>query len=236
MLNSGPFHLSESMSPHPSTSESKAEAYDFLIFDLDGTLSDPAVGVLRSINYSLQHFGYSLIDEDAISACIGPPIEQTFARLSDSTSQAHVAALVARYRERYADVGYAENELYPGVRDALETLALRGLKLGVCTSKRADFAERILSMFDLRKHFEFVSGGEDGIPKWSHLQDLLTSGRAPHSAVMIGDRAIDILAGRDNGLRTIGVLWGHGSEAELRSANANRLLHEPTELQGLADD
>lgn len=209
--------------------------YPFLIFDLDGTLSDPAVGVLRSINHALGHFGYALVPPDAISACIGPPIDQTFARLSGSGDPAHVAALVARYRERYAQTGYAENVLYPGIPDVLEVLGSLGVEMGVCTSKRVDFAERILTMFGLRSHFRFVSGGEDGASKSDHLRDLLRHGLAPRDALMIGDRAVDIEAARTNGLVAAGVLWGHGSEAELRHAGADHLLATPPDLRRLLD-
>ena len=206
----------------------------FLVFDLDGTLSDPAVGVLRSINHALGHFGYPALPAADISACIGPPIDQTFARLSGSADAGHVAALVARYRERYAATGYAENTLYTGIVDVLATLADRGVPMGVCTSKRVDFAERILRLFGLREHFTFVSGGEDGASKSQHLAALVRGGQVPGGSTMIGDRAIDVLAGRDNGLRTVGVLWGHGSRAELHAAGADVLVDSPAELAHLA--
>jgi phosphoglycolate phosphatase len=207
--------------------------HPFLIFDLDGTLSDPAVGVLRSINHALDCFGYPTVPPDRISDYIGPPIDQTFAQLAGSAAPQHVAELVACYRERYSAEGYAQNVLYPGIPDALEVLRQRSVSMGVCTSKRVDFAERILNMFDLRRYFVFVSGGEDGRTKTHHLRELLASGHVPHNAIMIGDRAVDVHAGRDNGLGTVGVLWGHGSEVELREAGAGTLLTHPGELPDL---
>jgi len=202
----------------------------FLIFDLDGTLSDPAVGVLRSINHSLSHFGYPELPPERISECIGPPIDHTFARLSGSTDAAHVRELVAKYRERYSDVGYAENVLYDGIADVLATLHARDVPMGVCTSKRVDFAERILTMFALRSYFRFVSGGEDGASKAEHLGNLVNDGVAPKHAIMIGDRAVDIEAAHHSGLTSAGVVWGHGSEAELRRAGAHHLFFTPREI------
>jgi phosphoglycolate phosphatase len=144
-------------------------------------------------------------------------------------------ALVAKFRERYADVGYSENSLYPGVPDALDRLFRRGTRLGLCTSKRIDFAERILTMFGLRAHFEFVSGGDVGVAKAVQLSQLLKGGLAGPGSTMVGDRAIDIVAGKTNALRAIGVLWGHGSESELADAGADRLLSDPIQLEVLAD-
>jgi phosphoglycolate phosphatase len=206
---------------------------DHLILDLDGTLSDPSVGLLRSINYALTNFSYPAVSPAEISAYIGPPIDVTFRRLSQSTSEGHVLALVAKFRERYADIGYAENTLYPGIVDALDGLFQRGVRLGLCTSKRVDIAEKVLTMFGLREYFAFVSGGDVGVSKAVQLSAILADRLAGPGSTMIGDRAFDVVAGKANSLRTIGVLWGHGSEAELVDAGADRVLAEPMELDQL---
>src|ERR1039457_1455605 len=91
----------------------------FCIFDLDGTISDPAVGIGRSLNYALQGFGYSPIEESEVSQFIGPPLDQTFESIVGSATPGHIAALVFKYRERYADVGFSENVIYPGIPEAL---------------------------------------------------------------------------------------------------------------------
>jgi len=202
----------------------------FLVFDLDGTLSDPAVGIGRSINYALAHFGYATIADEDVSQAIGPPLDVTFAALSGSASPAHVAELVFKYRERYADVGYAENVLYAGIPEALEVLATAGVPMGVCTSKRTDFAERILKLFSLRQHFQFVSGGDIGVLKWQQLADLLVQQQITPASTMVGDRAVDVESAKANGLRSVGVLWGHGSEAELTRTGPVRLLTSPHQL------
>lgn len=206
-----------------------------LIFDLDGTISDPALGTLRSINYALRSFGYPELLESEISAYIGPPIDLTFKGLTRSDSEVHILALVAKFRERYAEVGYSENVLYPGIDAAVDDLVRRGVRLGLCTSKRVDFADRILTLFGLRGHFEFVCGGDVGIAKTAQLSRLLADGVAGPGSTMVGDRAIDVLAGKTNALRSIGVLWGHGSESELVDAGADRVLSEPSQLAELAD-
>ena len=144
--------------------------------------------------------------------------------------------MVSKYRERYADIGYSENTIYPGIAEALRSLDFAGVPLGICTSKRADFAESILSLFGIRQYFRFVSGGDIGIPKSSQLASLLGDGVIAESSTMIGDRAIDILAAKANGLCSIGVLWGHGSAAELRGVSPDALLEFPHELSRLAKD
>ncbi len=206
----------------------------YLVFDLDGTISDPALGVARSINYALREFGLDPIPEDSVSDYIGPGIDNAFRRLVPPETEGRVPELVAKFRERYADVGYAENVLYPEIPEALQYLLNEGMTLGVCTTKRVDFAERILRHFELRDCFQFVSGGDVGIAKHQQLETLLLDGVITASASMIGDRVFDVLAAHANGMRSVGVLWGHGTEAELVEADAQVLLSQPRELMELA--
>ena len=109
--------------------------HDVVLFDLDGTLSDPLEGIARSLNYALGHFGYEALAFDQVAAFVGPPLDQTFRAITGLTAEAQVNEFVAKYRERYAEIGYAENVLYPGVRDALATLCNAGVRMAVCTSK-----------------------------------------------------------------------------------------------------
>ncbi len=111
-----------------------------------------------------------------------------------------------------------------------QQLRERGVTLGVCTTKRVDFAEQILALFGLREHFAFVSGGDIGVRKADQLRSLRAAGALGEAATMIGDRDIDILAAHANGLRAVGVLWGHGSAAELLAARPHLLLGAPGEL------
>jgi phosphoglycolate phosphatase len=120
--------------------------------------------------------------------------------------------------------------LYPGIVDALDALGEAGIPLGICTSKRTDFAERILAMFGLRSRFRFISGGDVGVDKWRQIETLLAQGLISASTVMVGDRAIDLVAAHRNGLSAAGVLWGHGSREELEREQPRYLLSEPSGL------
>ena len=205
-----------------------------LVFDLDGTISDPLLGIARSVDFALVALGYPAVPQARVAALIGQPLDDTFRALASGASGEQLRSLVARYRERYADVGYAENSLYDGVREALRDLSDRGISLGICTSKREDFAARILEHFSIRAHFLFVSGGDVGVRKEQQLAELRVAGRVLTTSRMIGDRAVDISAARANGLSSVGVLWGYGSERELTNAGADLLLAEPTQLSQLA--
>jgi phosphoglycolate phosphatase len=145
----------------------------FYIFDLDGTISDPVVGIGRSLNHALEYFGYPHIKESEVSQYVGPPLDQTFESIVGSASSEQVAALVSKYRERYADIGFSENVIYPDIPEVLRALEGSGIPIGLCTSKRADFADRILELFGIREHFRFISGGDIGIRKSDQLAHLL---------------------------------------------------------------
>lgn len=205
-----------------------------LVFDLDGTISDPTLGTGRSMNYALSAFGYPAISAEDVPRYIGPPLDDAFRSIAPGASAGTIVDMIATYRERYGEVGYAENLLYPGIPEALQHLASHGVRMGICTSKRVDFAERILTLFELRTYFAFISGGVIGVGKNEQLRSLIEQGTVSPDAAMIGDRAIDVLAARANGLRSIGVLWGHGSREELAAVVPDQLLESPMELKGLA--
>jgi phosphoglycolate phosphatase len=210
------------------------ESHRAVLFDLDGTISDPILGIGRSINYALVGMGYEPRDPAELAIHIGPPLEHAFRALTGEDSPARVSEFVARYRERYGEVGYSENVLYPGIPEALAGLAEAGLRLGVCTSKRVDFAEKILDMFGLRSLFGIVSGGEIGTEKWQQIESLLGERLIDASTVMVGDRSVDLIAAHRNGMASAGVLWGYGSRAELEPEKPRYLLNSPSELQLLA--
>ncbi|MEM1113446.1 MAG: HAD hydrolase-like protein [Pseudomonadota bacterium] len=201
-----------------------------LILDLDGTISDPSLGISRCFNHALSAFGYEPVSEQRVSEQIGPPLDQAFLKLVPGISEREVPNLVAKYRERYGELGYAENTLYPGMPEALQALAASGLRLGVCTSKRRDFALKILAMFEVLDVFEFVDGGDIGVTKQSQLAGLLASGEIDQHSIMVGDRSVDIVSARRNDLRAIGVLWGFGSEAELAEASPVKILERVEQL------
>lgn len=205
--------------------------YEWLLFDLDGTLSDPAEGFVNSMNHALLAHNYAPRPAAELTPHIGPPLEVTLAKLTGSEDSTHIRALVDKYRERYAETGYAENALYSGIAETLTQLSqIDGIRLGVCTSKRADFAERILQQFDLHHYFEFVSGGDVGIAKWQQLEELLSDNTISTRSLMIGDRHFDLSAAAKNQLPSAGVLWGYGSRAELNEHNPVHLFARPEEI------
>lgn len=206
----------------------------FLIFDLDGTLSDPKDGIVRSINYALEAHGFDSRSEAELLTCIGPPLDASFRELLQTADESLVSSLVKKYRERYADVGFAENCLYDGVFDSLRSLYGEH-PLAVCTSKPVAFACKIIEMFDLDGFFEFVDGGDVGISKVTQLSDLRAKGLVGPGSVMVGDRMFDLRAAHENGLSSVGVLWGYGSVEELSAEKPVMLLDRPQGLLSLRD-
>ena len=209
---------------------------DYYIFDLDGTISDPKVGIARSINFALECHDFESKDEDEIGKLIGLPLDQMYAQLIDVTEPSLVSSLVVKYRERYTEIGYAENRMYDGMEASLRFLdSQTASHLGICTTKPVDMAQKILEMFELDQLFEFVSGGVIGIEKHQQLERLLHDGTISRSSLMIGDRFIDIRAARHNQLRSAAVLWGYGSRAELEREEPSYLLQSPSQIKELVD-
>ena len=205
--------------------------HDILIFDLDGTISDPKDGIVRSVNYALESFDFKPRSDVEISQFIGPPLNEMFESLTQITDPATTSSLISKYRERYADIGYSENTLYEGIRDSLMTLYDEGAnRLAICTSKRRDFAIKILEMFELFELFEFINGGDVGIEKWQQLGGLLESGSISSKSLMIGDRYLDLTAAHSNNLNSAGVLWGYGSEEEIQKEKPMYIFNSTQQL------
>jgi len=203
-----------------------------IIFDLDGTLTDPALGFVRSVNFSLESHGISPVEEDDLKKFIGPPLDGAFREILHLDQDKDVSSFISKYRERYSEVGFSENILYDGIPDVLVTLRRLGFRLGVCTSKRVDFAERILTLFDIRQHFEFVNGAEVGVKKSSQLKELKDQNFVNSRSIMIGDRNVDIEAAKANSMRSVGVLYGYGSKQEIEDAHPEWIAKDP---KGLLD-
>ncbi len=203
---------------------------DCIIFDLDGTISDPSEGIAKCVNHALERYGYEPVDPGRVAPLIGPPLTEIFEELLGTVDDDRMLGLVAAYRERYAETGYRENVLYDGIRETVVALAASGYRMGICTSKRADYAAKIVDMFGLSACFEFVDGGDIHIKKYMQLERLVADGLDAGRAVMIGDRAVDIDAGKRNGLSTVAVHWGFGAPEELASANADYSVQTPGEL------
>jgi phosphoglycolate phosphatase len=169
-----------------------------------------------------------------LASYIGPPLRGTFATLLDTSDSERIEEAVRLYRQRFADTGLYENTVYEGVPAMLETVGRVARAAYIVTSKPAVYAKRIVSHFKLDHHFRKVYGAElDG--RWDDKAELLahllaTERVGPSASLMVGDRAADIMAAKANKVRSIGVLWGYGSEAELKEAGADVLCRTPSEL------
>ena len=205
-----------------------------LLFDLDGTLTDPSVGIVACLRYALERLGRPAPPDPELAAMIGPPLRGNFAALLGSRDPALIERAVSLYRERFGETGLFENRVYPGVPEMLEQARRQAEALFVATSKPTVYAERIVERFGLARHFRRVHGAElagrfeDKRDLVAHL--LATEGIAAGAAVMIGDRAVDVQAARANAVRSVGALWGFGGDGELRGADA--LCAAPPELAG----
>ncbi|MGF1458983.1 MAG: HAD hydrolase-like protein [Leptolyngbyaceae cyanobacterium] len=202
-----------------------------LLFDLDGTLTNPQLGIFTCICHALTTLDMPIPAEPELALWIGPPLyDSFFALLGD---RARAAQAVTLYRNRFATVGLYENAVYADIPTVLATLTEHHVAW-VCTSKPQVFACKIVEHFDLRDFFAGVYGSElngDRARKSDLIAHLLQQENIPtNAAVMIGDRHYDVAGGRHHGLATLGVTWGFGSVAELTAAGAKRLCHHPTEL------
>jgi len=205
-----------------------------LLFDLDGTLTDSARGIAKSMVYAMERLGRIAPDRAVLQRQIGPPIRDTFVDLLESPSSSTEPHLpdeaVRLFRERYADVGLFENAVYEGVHELL--IELSGHRLFVATSKAVPYAKRIMQHFGLADHFDAIYGS-DLNGSLTHKPELvahiLRDQRIdPTDSVMIGDTAFDMQAGRECGLTTIGVTWGYGRD--LIEAGADHIVDAPHAL------
>jgi phosphoglycolate phosphatase len=203
-----------------------------LLFDLDGTLTDPKPGITGCIRFALENLKASCPTDDLLARYIGPPLRRTFAELLSTTDTEVIENAITLYRQRFADIGLYENEVYEGIPELLEQT--KEAAVYIATAKPRVYAERIVAHFGMSHHFQKVYGAElDG--RWENKADLLRHLFAeenilPEDAVMIGDRAVDIEAARANGVASIGVLWGYGTHNELEKAGADHLCRTPDEL------
>lgn len=208
-----------------------------LLFDLDGTLTDPAEGFTRSIRYALEPTGVAEPNDAALVGYIGPPLRNTIMTLLGTDNTQQVEQAVGRYRQRYRESGMFENRVYDGVPNALQTLHQAGTQMFVATSKMTDFAKAILQHFSLDHYFVGIYGSLPGAlldNKKLLLEHIIrTEAITPATTTMIGDRDIDMIAARATNCRAVGVAWGYGSLRELQEAGAELILDSPAQLSTL---
>lgn len=196
----------------------------YILFDLDGTLTNPQEGITNSVAYALEHFGIHTEDNATLNKYIGPPLRQSFMEFAGlSEEDSHIG--MTKYREYFGPKGIYENVVYDGITELLELLKNKGYKIVLATSKPWIYAEMILEKFQLKKYFDFVAGSElNGVRtnKADVIEYAINKyGIDIKDAVMIGDRKHDILGAKKNNLKTIGVLYGFGTKEELQDAGAD---------------
>ncbi len=209
--------------------------YDILLFDLDGTLTDPGLGITNAVMYSLEKFGLPVPQRQELYKMIGPPLTWSYQTYFGFSEEKSVEA-VKYYREHYGTIGLLENEVYPGIPELLKKLRAAGKTLCVATSKPEKYAGIILEHFGLAESFHYICGASfDGKIGTKHEvieYALERMGRPERSRVlMIGDREHDILGAKAAGLGSLGVLYGYGDRAEHEKAGADAIVESVEALE-----
>lgn len=208
--------------------------YDTILFDLDGTLVDTGLGITNSVMYALEKFGIEVTDRASLYKFIGPPLHKSFENFCGFTPEKAMQA-VEFYREYYKDKGIFEVEMYAGLETTLEKLYNAGKTLLVTTSKPEVFAKKILEHLGIEKYFKVIAGSNlDGTRtvkaevisyalEQCNITDLST-------VIIVGDREYDIIGANEIGIDSMGVLFGYGSEDELKNAGATYLAKSTADI------
>ena len=205
-----------------------------ILFDLDGTLTDPGLGITNSVIHALGRLGIEAPPREELYDFVGPPLLDSFGKYFHMTPDEARHAM-GLYREYFAEYGLFENEVYEGIPEMLSHLKNEGKSLMLATSKPEAFARRILDHFSLSSYFDFIGGSDmEQVrgTKAAVIAYVLQSTRTdPADCIMIGDRSHDVAGAKANEIDTIGVLWGYGSEKELTDAGALALASAPQHLE-----
>ncbi len=215
----------------------KGAAFKNLLFDLDGTLTDPALGITSAAQYALGRMGIEIADRSTLTWLIGPPLIGSF---EEGFGLTHLQALEALgyYREYFSEKGIFENRIYPGIPELLSDLRAAGRRMMVATSKPEEFTHRILEHFGIARYFDFVGGNtmDESRPTKADVVSHVLRSRsdaAPENTLMIGDRKYDVEGARAFGLDCAGVLYGYGSREELEQAKARYIVESVAALRDL---
>lgn len=208
--------------------------YKFILFDLDGTITDPKLGITKSVQYALRHFNIDVSNLDSLIPFIGPPLKDSFMNFY-GFNETDAMEAIEKYREYFTDTGIFENSLFDGMPELFQGLINNGKTLIIASSKPTVFVRRILEHFKISKYFIFVSGSElDGtrslkseVIRYALNQNNITE---VDKVVMVGDRRHDVEGAREEGIDSVGVLFGYGSYDELNNAGATYLANNIKEL------
>ena len=209
-------------------------AYNYIFFDLDGTLTDPERGLLESFAYGLGKMGIKWAHKKELRRFIGPPLYTEWQEVYGFTPEESSRALDF-FTEYYQVYGWWDNTIYGGVREMLSALKAAGKKIILATSKPEFFARKILKLFDIEQYFDFIAGAiADKIrdKKWEVLEHAYASIGAPDKSecLMVGDRKFDAEGAAICGIKSIGVLYGHGTLEELSSSTFEALMQTPDDV------
>jgi phosphoglycolate phosphatase len=217
--------------------EFNMDKYKVILFDLDGTLSDPKVGITKSVQYALQKMDIDEPDIDKLECFIGPPLQVSFAEYYNF-DKANTQKAIDLYRERFKEKGLFENELYSNISLLLKSLKEQQFTLVVATSKPTVFAEQILNYFNIDQYFELVVGSNlDGTRASKteiiqYILDMYTEHKLD-DFIMIGDRKHDIIGANNTGIDSIGVTYGYGSFDELSHSNPSHIVKSVDQLKDI---
>ena len=193
-----------------------------IFFDLDGTLTDSSPGILRCINHALMELGHGPVTDGRLRGMIGAPLTRIFSDVLGGEDEVLLDRAVAAYRIRFNEVGIFENALYPGVAEVLESLCRTGHTLQIVTAKPAVAARRVAVHFGIVSFFRALHGPDLSARDCDKATlvgaALRVAGGDPRVAVMVGDRAVDVVAARVHGVRAIAAGWGYGTRDELERA------------------
>lgn len=205
-----------------------------ILFDLDGTLTDPKDGITRCIQFSLEHFDVPIPHADQLTWCIGPPLRESFSKLLNTTDDTVLDQALSRYRKRFSETGMFENVIYPEVAFSLSKIKHAGFKVFLATSKPRIFADQILEYFNLAQFFHAVYGSElNGrfVDKGELVAHIIESENLdPKESLIVGDRVHDIIGGKKNGIMTVSVSYGYGTEEEISSSKPDIIIDTLSEL------
>ena len=215
--------------------------FEYILFDLDGTLTDPKLGITSSVQYALRALGIEEPSLDRLEPFIGPPLADSFREFYGLEG---LATAIDKYRERFATQGIFENEIYPGIPQMLADLKAKDKLLAIASSKPTLFVEQILEHFEIGKYFDHVVGSNmDGTRGTKEevveetLRQMLTVEMTPaqkrDAVAMVGDRKFDIEGARAHGITSVGVLFGYAPEGELEEAGADYIVNSVRSLQVL---
>lgn len=208
--------------------------YKYILFDLDGTLTDSSLGITNSVMYALKKFGIEENDRTALFKFIGPPLQDSFTRFYEFSAEDSDKA-ANYFREYYGPNGLFENEVYEGIIEVLSQLKAKGFVPILATSKLEKFAIEILKHFELYQYFHFVSGATaDGsrLAKGDVIKHALKCCDITDlsQVVMVGDREHDMVGAREAGVDSIGVLYGYGDYKELERFGATYIVEKPEDI------